>query len=131
MDKLTLTKKLTDLLCPCFGECAPCRLNEACGTAKIIDKIVKKFEEGYFEDSIDTEKENCTWKDASIELPLNESSTSNTIGVIVYTSDSSTPTYRIFERAVVRGKTTFRWKYPWDRISDEKITYWRYLPERE
>ena len=36
--------------------------------------------------------------------------------------------YRIYERACVRGKTVYRWKFPWDRISDEKITHWMPLP---
>jgi hypothetical protein len=51
--------------------------------------------------------------------------------VIVYVEGETKPSYRIYERATVRDKIVYRWKYPWDRISDEKITHWRYLPEKE
>ena len=36
----------------------------------------------------------------------------------------------IYERAIVRGKTVYRWKWPWDRIySDGGIIRWAYLPQ--
>lgn len=37
--------------------------------------------------------------------------------------------FREYERACIRGKTVYRWKYPWDYITDENITHWAYLPE--
>lgn len=39
-------------------------------------------------------------------------------------------TTMIYERAIVRGKTVYRWKWPWDRIySDGGIIRWAYLPQ--
>ena len=36
----------------------------------------------------------------------------------------------IYERACVRGKTVFRWKWVFDRIYDgDEITHWMPLPE--
>ena len=37
--------------------------------------------------------------------------------------------YRIYERCTVRGKTVYRWRFPFGRISDENITHWMPLPE--
>lgn len=51
------------------------------------------------------------------------------VGVIVRIEGQKTATYRIYERAIKRGKTVYRWKYPWERISDEKVTHWMPLPE--
>ena len=50
-------------------------------------------------------------------------------GVIVLIEGDTKSAYRIYERACNRGKTVYRWKYPWDRISDEHITHWQELPE--
>lgn len=36
----------------------------------------------------------------------------------------------IYERAIVRGKVVWRWKWPWDRIYDgNPVTHWMPLPE--
>lgn len=35
----------------------------------------------------------------------------------------------IYERAVVRGKRTERWKYCWDRIADKAPDFWMPLPK--
>ena len=52
-------------------------------------------------------------------------------GVIVCIDGSSAESaYRVYERACNRGKTVYRWKYPWDTISDENITHWMPLPNR-
>ena len=51
------------------------------------------------------------------------------VGVIVRIDGQKTTAYRIYERAVKRGKTVYRWKYPWETISGEKITHWMPLPE--
>ena len=50
-------------------------------------------------------------------------------GVIVLIEGRTKSEYRIYERACNRGKTVYRWKYPWDRISDENITHWCELPQ--
>ncbi len=51
-------------------------------------------------------------------------------GVIVCIDGSFTKSvYRVYERACNRGKTVYRWKYPWDTISDENITHWYELPQ--
>ena len=51
------------------------------------------------------------------------------IGVIVMVAGYRKSAFRIYERAVCRGKTVYRWKFPWDIISDENITHWMPLPE--
>ena len=51
------------------------------------------------------------------------------VGVIARIEGRKATVYRIYERAINRGKTVYRWKYPWDRISDEKVTHWMPLPE--
>ena len=39
-------------------------------------------------------------------------------------------TTMIYERAIIRGKTVYRWKWPWDRIySYGDIIRWAYLPQ--
>lgn len=70
------------------------------------------------------------WISVSDRLPNVDKTTSNyeEIGVIVHCEGWSKSQYRIYERALVRGKTVYRWKYPWDRISDENITHWTPLP---
>ena len=51
------------------------------------------------------------------------------VGVIVLIEGRKKSAYRTYERAINRGKIVYRWKYPWDRISDENITHWMPLPE--
>ena len=51
-------------------------------------------------------------------------------GVIVCVDGCSKKSvYRVYERACNRGKTVYRWKYPWDTISNENITHWCEMPE--
>lgn len=71
------------------------------------------------------------WISVKDRLPDIDKTTSNyeRIGVIAYGKGWSKSGYRIYERTLVRGKTDYRWKYPWDRISDEEITHWMPLPE--
>ena len=71
------------------------------------------------------------WISVSDRLPNVDKTTSNyeKIGVIAYCKGWSKPQYRIYERTLVRGKKVYRWKYHWDRISDENITHWMPLPE--
>lgn len=35
----------------------------------------------------------------------------------------------LYERAIIRGKTAYRWKFYWDRIADTEVTHWMPLPE--
>ena len=51
------------------------------------------------------------------------------VTVITYRRNQVSP--MIYERATVRGKTVYRWKWMWDRICDDgdNITHWQPLPD--
>jgi len=51
------------------------------------------------------------------------------IKVLVCIKGYKKSTCRIYERACVRNKVVYRWKYMNDRICDEEITHWAYFPE--
>ena len=52
------------------------------------------------------------------------------ISVIAAERGSKKSSPMIYERAVIRGKTVYRWKYVWDRIYDGNgIFAWMPLPE--
>lgn len=50
--------------------------------------------------------------------------------VCVLTYDGYSVKPLIYERALVRGKEVYRWRWMWDRIHDgNPITHWMPLPE--
>ena len=129
MSKSTMRSRIMSVLCSSYEKCERCGIRSKCDLPTIASKVASAIDSGQI---IDTPKSN-EWKSVEEELPINEDSNKvhNTIGVIVYVEGETKPSYRIYERATVRDKVVYRWKYPWDRISDEKITHWRYLPEKE
>lgn len=135
LEKSVLIQRLTNTLCPCFGKCDGCGLLPVCDIPKMVNKLVEGFELGWFSDNAVAAQVDNAWKSVEDELPIKDSPDElvihQSIGVIVYIEGETKPAYRIYERATVRDKVVYRWKYPWDRISDEKITHWRYLPEKE
>ena len=78
------------------------------------------------------EKSEQEWISVEDGLPNVNTNKSGyeSIGVIVCIEGYRKSKYRIYERSCVRGKTVYRWKYPYNRISDEKITHWMPLPEK-
>lgn len=78
-------------------------------------------------------RKRCEWISVDDDLPnVNKTlSRSESVGVIacIEGRDTKYVSYRIFERVSRRKKTVYRWKYPWDTLSDEKITHWMPLPE--
>lgn len=51
-------------------------------------------------------------------------------GVTVIATNGKFVRPLIYERAIVRGKVVWRWKWPWDRIYDgNPVTHWMPLPE--
>ena len=81
----------------------------------------------------DEEETDSEWISVDDDLPnVNKTlSRSESVGVIacIEGRDTKYVSYRIYERVSGRKKTVYRWKYPWDTISDEKITHWMPLPE--
>ena len=130
MDRNLLSSRIMDTLCSSHGKCDQCGISN-CEIPLMVNKLINAFELGVF----DFTKKDDSWKSVEDELPIKDSPGDivihQSIGVIVYIEGETRPAYRIYERTTVRDKVVYRWKYPWDRISDEKITHWRYLPEKE
>lgn len=59
------------------------------------------------------------------ELPKGEWA----LKMIIAADESGHVSPMFYERAIVRGKTVYRWKFYWDRIADTKVTHWMPLPE--
>lgn len=63
------------------------------------------------------------------DIPGNEKSWAH-VSVIAARRGSNKSIPMIYERAVIRGKTVYRWKYVWDRIYDDNdIFAWMPYPE--
>lgn len=68
-------------------------------------------------------------KDRLPDIPGDEKSWDH-VPVIVAIKGSKKSTPMIYERAVIRGKTVYRWKYIWDRIYyDNDIFAWMPFPK--
>jgi hypothetical protein len=68
-------------------------------------------------------------KDRLPDIPGDEKSWAH-VPVIVAIKGSKKSTPMIYERAVIRGKTVYRWKYIWDRIYyDNDIFAWMPFPK--
>lgn len=68
-------------------------------------------------------------KDRLPDIPGDEKSWAH-VPVIVAIKRSKKSTPMIYERAVIRGKTVYRWKYIWDRIYyDNDIFAWMPFPK--
>ncbi|WP_195985358.1 DUF551 domain-containing protein [Clostridium sp. D33t1_170424_F3] len=48
--------------------------------------------------------------------------------LVVVEANGPTVLFMEYERATIRGKVAYRWKWR-DRISTWKVTHWQYLPE--
>lgn len=63
------------------------------------------------------------------DIPGDEKSWAH-VSVIAAKRGSKKSSPMIYERAVIRGKTVYRWKYVWDRIYDDNdIFAWMPYPE--
>lgn len=70
------------------------------------------------------------WISVEEQLPDTNKSASGYEQVTVIATDGKRVRPMIYERACVRGKTKYRWKWIWDKIYDgNPITYWMPLPE--
>ena len=70
------------------------------------------------------------WISVEEQLPDTNKSASGYEQVTVIATDGKRVRPMIYERACVRGKTKYRWKWIWDKIYDgNPITYWTSLPE--
>lgn len=75
-------------------------------------------------------KENMKWIPVEERLPDVNKSTSGYEQVTVIATDGKRVRPMIYERACVKGKTKYRWKWIWDKIYDgNPITYWMLLPK--
>lgn len=72
------------------------------------------------------------WHNVNDQLPNVDKTSgdfeSTTVIVAILQGNMFRSDIRIYERAKARGKVVYRWKYPWDVISDEKIEWWAYIP---
>ena len=72
------------------------------------------------------------WHNVNDQLPNVDKTSgdfeSTTVVVAISRGNTFCSDTRIYERAKARGKVVYRWKYPWDVISDEKIEWWAYIP---
>lgn len=74
--------------------------------------------------------ENMKWISVEEQLPDVNKSASNYEEVMVIATDGKRVRPMIYERACIRGKTKYRWKWTWDTIYDgNPITYWMPLPK--
>lgn len=112
---------------PCAGLCSACDISECMTRLQIqaADRIEKQDAEiKALRDKVPD------WISVEEQLPDTNKSASGYEQVTVIATDGKRVRPMIYERACVRGKTQYRWKWIWDKIYDgNPITYWMPLPE--
>ena len=127
MDREKQIEEMAKILCVDYGECEHCICNRVESDTDVCT-VKSDCEELY-----DAGYRKPDWISVDYDLPNVHRTASGyeSVGVIacIEGEHNNYTGYRIYERACFRGKTVYRWKFPWERISDEKITHWMPLPE--
>ena len=149
-----LLEKLVDIVCDameadgCIGHCnhPPCFAVERVVNAliangvtvqdnmEISDELLERLRKAPVtvmteEPTVEPVQEWISVKDRLPNVDTNKSGYERKGVIVCVDGCSKKSVYRVYERACNRGKTVYRWKYPWDTISDENITHWCELPQ--
>ena len=112
VERETLLNGICNKHCDCDydGECPNCRLTEPIVAAPAASVL--------------------QWISVKDRLPDVNRAGSGYEEITVIATDGESVRPMIYERACIRGKTKYRWKWIWDRIYEGKpIVAWMPLPE--